>query len=257
MSPITTLESVRSRTAGPLHFLRTRVGSWGLVIALLALPVYYGLHDLISGYQIGFAQRTPGHPPRPLPARLQPAGGALERRHLGADRDRLHARLRDHRADQLRPRRRLHDGLVHGRRAVGRARDHGHHGAARPGFRTGADADPHDAHSGVAERPDRARRLPAAAQRSEARAADHGRRLLVRAAERRPAVAGRQPGLRLRPGPPGRQGLQHLRRDRASGRRARDRADDPARARSSTGSSTGLPPAAPCARPRRIPRPRG
>jgi branched-chain amino acid transport system permease protein len=55
----TTLESVRSATAGPLRFLRTRVGSWGLVIALLALPVYYGLHDLINGYQIGFVH---GHP---------------------------------------------------------------------------------------------------------------------------------------------------------------------------------------------------
>ena len=46
MSAITTLDSVRSRTAGPLHFLRSRVGAWGLIIALLALPVYYGLHDL-------------------------------------------------------------------------------------------------------------------------------------------------------------------------------------------------------------------
>ena len=45
---------MRSRTAGPLHFLRSRVGSWGLIIALLALPVYYGLHDLIHGYQTGF-----------------------------------------------------------------------------------------------------------------------------------------------------------------------------------------------------------
>ncbi|MGH2850241.1 MAG: hypothetical protein ACRDLP_06460, partial [Solirubrobacteraceae bacterium] len=54
MSPTTTLNSLRSVTAGPLHFLRTRVGTWGLVIALLALPVYYGLHDLIHGYQIGF-----------------------------------------------------------------------------------------------------------------------------------------------------------------------------------------------------------
>ena len=37
---------------------------------------------------------------------------ALQRDDLGADRDRLHARLRDHRADQLRPRRRVHDRLV-------------------------------------------------------------------------------------------------------------------------------------------------
>ena len=59
MSLTTTLEWVRSATAGPLFFVRSRVGSWGLVIALLALPVYYGLHDLISGYQTGFLN---GHP---------------------------------------------------------------------------------------------------------------------------------------------------------------------------------------------------
>ena len=44
---------MRSRTARPLQFLRQRVGSWGLIIGLLALPVYYTLHDLISGYQSG------------------------------------------------------------------------------------------------------------------------------------------------------------------------------------------------------------
>jgi len=59
LSATAKLDSVRSRTAGPLHFLRSRVGSWGLVIALLALPVYYGLHDLIQGYQIGYLN---GHP---------------------------------------------------------------------------------------------------------------------------------------------------------------------------------------------------
>ena len=64
-------------------------------------------------------RRARGHPPRPLAARLQPRPGSLQRRDLGADRDRLHARLRDHRADQLRPRRRVHDRLVHGRRRSG------------------------------------------------------------------------------------------------------------------------------------------
>ena len=44
---------------------------------------------------------------------------------------------------------------------------------------------------GVAQRDDRAGRLPAAAQRAQARAADHGGRLLVHPAERRPAVARR------------------------------------------------------------------
>jgi branched-chain amino acid transport system permease protein len=60
LSATTTLGEVRSRTARPLQFLRARIGSWGLVIALLALPVYYTLHDLISGYQAGFAAN--GHP---------------------------------------------------------------------------------------------------------------------------------------------------------------------------------------------------
>jgi branched-chain amino acid transport system permease protein len=43
---------VRDRTAGPLRWLRTKIGSWGLAIALAALPVYYTLHDLLSGYQV-------------------------------------------------------------------------------------------------------------------------------------------------------------------------------------------------------------
>jgi branched-chain amino acid transport system permease protein len=54
VSPTTTINSLRDLTAGPLHFLRTRVGTWGLLIALLALPVYYGVHDLTHGYQTGF-----------------------------------------------------------------------------------------------------------------------------------------------------------------------------------------------------------
>jgi branched-chain amino acid transport system permease protein len=46
---------VRARTAKPLQFLRDRIGSWGLILALLALPVYYTLKDLISGYQAGYS----------------------------------------------------------------------------------------------------------------------------------------------------------------------------------------------------------
>jgi branched-chain amino acid transport system permease protein len=53
LSATTALEGARSRSAGPLQFLRRHVGSWGLVIALAALPVYYALHDLIAGYQAG------------------------------------------------------------------------------------------------------------------------------------------------------------------------------------------------------------
>ena len=37
---------MRDRTAGPLQFLRKRIGSWGLILALLALPLYYTIHDL-------------------------------------------------------------------------------------------------------------------------------------------------------------------------------------------------------------------
>lgn len=46
---------MRSRAAGPLGFLRRRVGTWGLILALLALPIYYMVHDLTVGYQAGVA----------------------------------------------------------------------------------------------------------------------------------------------------------------------------------------------------------
>ena len=36
--------------ARALVLLRTYVGRWGLIVALAAMPVYYGLHDLIAGY---------------------------------------------------------------------------------------------------------------------------------------------------------------------------------------------------------------
>jgi branched-chain amino acid transport system permease protein len=37
----------------PLAAIRRYVGRWGLIAALAALPVYYGIHDLVSGYQAG------------------------------------------------------------------------------------------------------------------------------------------------------------------------------------------------------------
>jgi branched-chain amino acid transport system permease protein len=37
-----------------LSWLRRAIGRWGLIVALAALPVYYGIHDLVSGYP-GFA----------------------------------------------------------------------------------------------------------------------------------------------------------------------------------------------------------
>ena len=52
--------------------------------------------------------------------RREPRRRHLQRRHLGAGGDRLHARLRHRRADQLRPRRGLHDRLVHLRRRSSR-----------------------------------------------------------------------------------------------------------------------------------------
>ena len=39
--------------ARPLAAVRRFVGRWGLIAALAALPVYYGIHDLVYGYQAG------------------------------------------------------------------------------------------------------------------------------------------------------------------------------------------------------------
>ncbi|MGA9860408.1 MAG: branched-chain amino acid ABC transporter permease [Solirubrobacteraceae bacterium] len=43
----------------PLAAVRRFSGRWGLILALLALPIYYGVHDLVSGYQAGLVA---GHP---------------------------------------------------------------------------------------------------------------------------------------------------------------------------------------------------
>ena len=40
--------------AVPVQALRRYIGRWGLLIALAALPIYYGVHDLTSGYQAGY-----------------------------------------------------------------------------------------------------------------------------------------------------------------------------------------------------------
>ena len=37
----------------PLAAVRRFAGRWGLIAALAALPVYYGIHDLVYGYQAG------------------------------------------------------------------------------------------------------------------------------------------------------------------------------------------------------------
>jgi branched-chain amino acid transport system permease protein len=39
---------------GPLTAVRRYIGRWGLIVALLALPVYYGVRDLTHGYASGF-----------------------------------------------------------------------------------------------------------------------------------------------------------------------------------------------------------
>src|SRR5579864_8506705 len=57
----TTTVSPPSPPAAPARSLgavRRYVGQWGLIAALAALPVYYGVHDLVFGYQVSVA----GHP---------------------------------------------------------------------------------------------------------------------------------------------------------------------------------------------------
>ena len=130
----------------------------------------------------------PEHDRQPHPARQQPRRRALQRRDLGADRDRLHDGLRDRRADQLRPRRGLHDRLAGRLRVLEHDRRRPRHG--RPAADPRPRPDP-DHRLGGERRPrgdDRARRLPPAPRRAEAGAADHRGRLLVHPPERRPAV---------------------------------------------------------------------
>ena len=43
----------------PLAAVRRVAGRWGLIVALAAAPVYYGIRDLTHGYQAGLAH---GHP---------------------------------------------------------------------------------------------------------------------------------------------------------------------------------------------------
>src|ERR1700722_7728044 len=42
-----------------LAALRRYVGRWGLIVALAALPIFYGIHDLTHGYNAGSLN---GHP---------------------------------------------------------------------------------------------------------------------------------------------------------------------------------------------------
>ncbi len=42
-------------TPSPIAAIRRYTSRWGLILALAALPIYYGIHDLTIGYQAGFA----------------------------------------------------------------------------------------------------------------------------------------------------------------------------------------------------------
>src|SRR3954468_4217561 len=108
---------------------------------------------------------------------------------LGAHRARVHARLRHHRADQLRPRRGVHDRLVRLGVDLGSARRHRLVRGPRLDPRDPRRPRDRDARERHAEHNDRARRLPAAAHRPEARPADHRDRHELHPPERRPAVA--------------------------------------------------------------------
>ena len=136
---------------------------------------------------------------RPGTARHQHQGRPLQRRHLGADRRRLHARLRHHRADQLRPRRPVHARQLRRLRDDRDHRPHDRHRRAPADLRPAADPADRDGRLRNAQHDDRAGGLQAVAQRAEAGAADHGGGLLVHPAERRPAVARRLAPRRARP----------------------------------------------------------
>ena len=44
--------SLPAAPVSPLATVRRHAGQWGLIAALAALPVYYGIHDLVFGYQV-------------------------------------------------------------------------------------------------------------------------------------------------------------------------------------------------------------
>ncbi|MDX6638172.1 MAG: branched-chain amino acid transport system permease protein, partial [Solirubrobacterales bacterium] len=47
-------------TPRPIAALRRAATGWGLIAALAAMPIFYGIKDLSSGYQVGLAAN--GHP---------------------------------------------------------------------------------------------------------------------------------------------------------------------------------------------------
>src|SRR3712207_4284069 len=145
---MTTVEATKSRSGALVQSVRS--SSWGarIAVALTAVllvllivqagpappefPSQPGLGGTVRGpcperqvLELGGAHR--GCPHGGLAGPVDRAGGARpravplaaghrgnERGHHRAHRARLHAGLRDHRADQLRPRRQLHDRLLRG-----------------------------------------------------------------------------------------------------------------------------------------------
>jgi branched-chain amino acid transport system permease protein len=53
------LSSSSALAGRPLEAVRRYAGRWGLIVALAALPIYYGVRDLVHGYNAGFVA---GHP---------------------------------------------------------------------------------------------------------------------------------------------------------------------------------------------------
>src|SRR5690349_12421402 len=175
--------------------------------------------------------RSRSDPPRSVEPGIQLRRRPVQRCDLGVDRDRVHARLRDHRADQLRARRRVHDRLFHRRGPVCGFRADAHHRWRLADRRPADHIDHHDARDRIPERPDRAGRLPAAAQRAQAGPADHGGRLLVHPAERRAALARWLAAKRARPDQRAADGVHHRRGPHPARLHPGVRGDDPARVR--------------------------
>ncbi len=118
------------------------------------------------------------------PVRPRGRHRSRERLALRAHRARLHARLRHHRADQLRPRRPVH-ALRRLQRDDARELAPSHLVVSQGLGRLRADARRRDALRCSTQRPGRAARLPTSAERAEARATHHRRRHLLHLPEHR------------------------------------------------------------------------
>ena len=163
------MEAASIPAAAPLApRVRAMVSNYGLIVVLLALPVY-------------FADPRPGDDREPRRDWAQNlVAGISNGVDLGAGGDRLHARLRHRRADQLRPRRRVHARLVH-LRLVLRRRSAWHEGQSAVVLFFGLllTLVVAMARRRLAQRADRAGGLPTVAIGAQAGAADHrGRHVL-------------------------------------------------------------------------------